>query len=280
MAAALAAGTGSVLGASPSVTAVLSNSEVAVGEMAQLEIRVTDAGQGGAAPGDISVDGLEIHQTGTSREFEMHNFNTTSSMTYNYTVLPLKPGTFKIPPQTFHAGNTTLRTPELTLRVSGLPSQPGTPNAAAKPGPGAASNRLAFAEIVVPKNTAYVGEIIPVVIRVAFATRANLTEPPEIAGQGFTMRKIQVPDQPQLENINGRKWEVLTFKTAMAPARPGKLEIGPAETEAIVTVPRRPGSSRNRSPLDIFDLDDSFFDPSSNLWSFGQQQRIKVRASR
>src|ERR1044071_73997 len=67
---------------SPSLTAVLSNSEVAVGETAELQIRVTGAGEANA-PDQIAVDGLEIRRTGTSRPFEMHNFNTTSSVIYN-----------------------------------------------------------------------------------------------------------------------------------------------------------------------------------------------------
>ena len=261
--------------ASPSVTAVLSNSEAAVGEIVQLEIRVTDGGQA-IVPGEIPVDGLEIHQTGTSRQFELHNFTTTSSVTYNYTILPLKPGVFHIPPQTVRAENTSLRTPELTLRVTGAPAQQGRPNSADTSDSN--SNRLAFAEIVVPKKTAYVGEIIPLVVRLGFATRAKLAEPPEISGQGFTVRKVQAPDQPQLENIGGRQWEMFTFKTAIAPARPGKLEIGPAETEALVAVPRRPGSPRSRSPFDIFNLDDPFSDPffRDAFGAFGQQQKIKV----
>src|SRR5438874_13098145 len=81
--------------ASPSVTAVLSNSDVVVGETVQLEMRLTDAGNA-AVPSEIAVDGLEIHRTGTSRQIEMRNFTTTSSVTYTYTVLPLKAGTFKI----------------------------------------------------------------------------------------------------------------------------------------------------------------------------------------
>src|SRR5438132_685468 len=80
---------------SPSVTAVLSNSEVAAGETVQLEIRVTGAGEA-ATPRDISIEGLEIHPTGTSRQFEMHNLSVSSSVTYSYTVLPLQAGTFKI----------------------------------------------------------------------------------------------------------------------------------------------------------------------------------------
>src|SRR5437867_9723493 len=82
----------------PSVTAVLSTSEAAVGETMKLQIRATGA-RNAEAPAKIAVDGLEIYRTGTSQQFEMNNFNVTSSVIYDYTILPTKAGTFKIPPQ-------------------------------------------------------------------------------------------------------------------------------------------------------------------------------------
>src|SRR5438552_7382247 len=99
---------------SPSVTAVLSNSEVAVGEMVELQIKVSGPGDA-RPPEEISVDGLEIHATGTSRQFEIHNFATSSSVTYNYTILPLRAGRFTIPPQIIRAVRQVLKTPELML---------------------------------------------------------------------------------------------------------------------------------------------------------------------
>jgi hypothetical protein len=262
--------------AAPSATAVLSNSDVVVGEMVQLEIRLTDAGSA-VVPSEIHVDGLEIHQTGTSRQFEMRNFTATSSITYNYTVLPLKAGAFKIPSQTVRVGGNSLQTPELTLRVSGAGSGQNPPNTAGGSSPNNA--RLAFAELIVPKKTAYIGEMIPVVVRLCFATRAKMTDLPEITAQGFTMQKLQIPEQPLPETINGKQWEVFTFKTAIAATRPGKFEIGPVRANALVAVPRRRGSSRSRSPFDIFNLDDPFLsdpffrDPFGNLT---QQERIPV----
>src|SRR4029077_11289070 len=98
----------------PSVTAVLSNSQAVVGETVELQIKVTGPGDA-RPPEEISIDGLEIHATGTSRQFEIHNFSTNSSVTYNYTILPLRAGRFAIPPQTVRAGGKILRTPELAL---------------------------------------------------------------------------------------------------------------------------------------------------------------------
>src|SRR6266480_3019567 len=173
---------------SPSVTAVLSNSETVVGGTLELQIKVTGPGDA-RPPEEISIDGLEIHATGTSRHFEIHNFATNSSVTYNYTVLPLRAGRFAIPPQTVRAGGKVLRTPELVLNVADSPAH------ASGAGPSrhgqsqsVAAGDLIFAELIVPKKIAYVGEIVPVQIRMGFdpRVRPRLIEPPEITGQGFT----------------------------------------------------------------------------------------------
>src|ERR1043166_812670 len=107
---------------SPSVTAVLSNSEAVVGETVELQIKVTGPGDA-RPPEEISIDGLEIHATGTSRQFEIHNFMTSASGTYNSTVLPLRAGRFAVPPQTVRAGGKLLRTPELILNVADAASR-------------------------------------------------------------------------------------------------------------------------------------------------------------
>src|SRR6266540_5322756 len=156
---------------SPSVTAVLSNSEATVGETVELQIKVVGPGDA-RPPEEISIDGLEIHSTGTSRQFEIHNFSSSSSVTYNYTILPLRAGRFTIPPQTVRAGGSLLRTPELTLNVADAPGR----SSAARPSRGTQSQSvrasdLVFAELVVPKKTAYVGEVVPVQIRIGCDAR-------------------------------------------------------------------------------------------------------------
>src|SRR5437868_13742460 len=264
---------------SPSVTAVLSNSEVAVGETVELQIKVSGPGDA-RPPEEISVDGLEIHATGTSRQFEIHNFATNSSVTYNYTVLTLRAGRFTIPPQTVQAGGKILRTPELALNVADAPGQQTKtrPGRSTQSQPTSAGD-LVFAELVVPKKTAYVGEIVPVQIRMGFDARVHprLTEPPDITGQGFTSQKLQQSSQ-NLETINGRPFEVVTFKTAIAAARAGKFEIGPVKAKAQVVVPRRRNAPRSRSPFDLFDLDDPFSDPffSNPFAQFGERRDISL----
>src|SRR3989449_3018525 len=268
---------------SPGVTAVLSNSEIVVGETVELQIKV--AGPGDARPPEeISVDGLEIHATGQSRQFEIHNFATSSSVTYNYTILPLRAGRFTIPPQTVRAGGNLLKTPELTLNVADSPSRPsGVRPSRGTQTQSVRASDLVFAELIVPQKTAYVGEIVPVQIRMGFdpRVRPRLIEPPEITGQGFTAQKLQESGQSS-ETINGRPFDVVTYKTAIAAARAGKFEVGPVKAKAQVLVPRPRSAprSRSRSPFDLFELDDPFSDPffSNPFAQIGERREIEIKS--
>ena len=244
----------------PSVTAVLTSSETEVDRPVQLQIKVS-GGSGATPPNDIAVDGLDIRYSGQSQLVEGRNFQFTYSFVYNYTILPLKAGTFKIPPQIIRTGSGNLRTPELTLNVA--------PNdgSAARSGRSAGAideRNLVFAELIVPRKTAYVGEMVPVEIRLGFNTRvrAKLIDGPDLRGQGFTTQRMPQPQQ-SVETNDGRAYQVITFKTAIAAARSGQFEIGPIEAKALVQVPRRSGS-RLRSPFDLFDMNDPFADPLFN----------------
>src|SRR5438132_3577127 len=271
---------GSTFADSPSVTAVLSNSEIVVGETVELQIKVTGPGDA-QPPEEISVDGLEIHATGQSRQFEIHNFATSSSVTYNYTILPLRDGRFTIPSQTVRAGGKLLRTPELILNVADAPgrSSSGRPSRGTQ-SQSVSAGDLLFAELIVPKKVAYVGAIVPVQIRMGFdpRVRPRLIEPPEITGQGFTAQKLQQSGQTS-ETINGRPYDVVTYKTAIAAARAGKFEVGPVKAKAQVIVPRRRSAPRSRSPFG-FDLDDPFSDPffSNPFAQMGERREVEIKS--
>src|SRR4051794_23350193 len=155
----------------PSVTAVLTESQTAVGRPVQLEIQVKGASNP-KPPGEISVDGLEIRSAGVSRQYQMNNFSVSYSFTYNYIVTPLKVGTFTIPSQTVQAGGSTLRTPELTLHVvdsGGAQANPRSGRGAGgrgNAGGGAVDPaNIGFVEMMLPKAVAYVGEMVPVQLR-------------------------------------------------------------------------------------------------------------------
>ena len=244
--------------ASPTVTAVLSNSNTVVGQPIQLQIKVTGSSSA-KPPGQIFVEGLDIRYTGQSQLLEGHNFQFTYSFIFNYTVMPMKAGSFKIPPQMVEAGGSALHTPELTVQVADsgntqLPRSSSRSSGAIDP------NKIAFAELILSKTTAYVGEMIPAVLRIGVNIRTppEALNPPEITGQGFTAEKMR-DQKPTIESIDGKTFQVFTFKTALSPARSGKIEVGPVQITASVRMPRN--QSRNpQMPRDLFDPNDPFMD--------------------
>ncbi len=253
-----------------------------VGEMVEMQIRISGGGEA-SVPRDIPVDGLEIHQTGTSRQVEMQNFDVSQSVTYSYSILPTKSGTFRIPPQTVKVGGSSFQTPGLELTVAAGSSPNQANQSGRNPTAQTVNAKLAFSDITVTKPVAYVGEAIPVEIRVGFNSRVphQLLNEPEIAGQGFTIQKLQSSGRSRMEAINGANYEVITFKTAIAPTRTGKLEIGPAQAPAGVVIPRQRGSGRQlQSPFDRFNLDDLFNDPffADAYSAFGEQRKIAVKS--
>src|SRR5437762_7859638 len=274
---------------SPSITAVLSNSEATVGETVELQVNVTGPGDT-QAPEEIAVTGLEIYRTGENAssqlKFGAGGMQVTKTVTYTYTVLPKNAGKFTIPQQAIRVGNNVLRTPELTLNVADTPGRA----TGARPSRGAQTQsqsvragELMFAELIVPKKVAYVGEIVPVQIRMGFdpRIRPRLIEPPVISGQVFTAEKLQQSGQTS-ESINGRPYDVVTYKSAIAAARAGKFELGPVKAKAQVLVPRARSAprTRSRSPFDLFDLEDPFSDPffSNPFAQMGERREVEIKS--
>ena len=263
--------------ADPSVTAVLTESETAVGRPVQLQIQVSGVSNP-KPPGEINVDGLEIRSAGVSRQYQLNNFSMSYSFTYNYMVMPLKTGTFRIPTQTIDAGGKTLHTPELTLNVvaaSGQSPRSGRSNSG-RDTAHIDPSQIGFVEMVLPKTTAYVGEMVPVQVRLGLNMRApveSLGQGVQIGGQGFTAQKMTDPRQT-VENVNGRSYQVFIFNTAISAARTGKLEIGPAEINPVVRVARA-GRGNPSLPRDLFD--DPFFNNFFNDPAFAPSMPKEVQ---
>lgn len=241
--------TGSALAAGPSITAALSNSETTTERPVQMQIKVTGA-RNITPPREINVDGLEIRLTDTQQSFEMRNLSSMeSSLIFGYTIMATRTGDFTIPPQELRTPSGTLRTPELTLHVV----DGGAPRGSSIPPPSGSGTGTTFAELIVPKKSAYVGEIIPVVIRIGLsATRqwSALPDPPEFESQGFTVQKLVGRGQDTV-NINGQPYHLLTFKTAVSPTRAGKLQLGPVHYRVGVLTTSRFVDPYFANPSDV-----------------------------
>jgi len=254
--------------ADPAAVASLSRSNTAAGVPVELRIEVTEA-RNAEVPGEIPVDGLEIVQQGKSTQFQLMNGQFTSRTVYTYRVTPEREGTFTIPSVVVEAGGRKLRTQELPLKVDAAAAG----SAGATPDAGSQLRDMLFGDLVVPKETAYVGELVPVEVRIFVLddgrVRPQAERGPAIQADGFTQKPFLRAREVE-EQIKNRPFRVTVFQTHLTPAKAGNLEVGPGTLPVVVQV-AAPGRSSN--PMDAFFDDDFFRNPLQRF----QQQRVQIQ---
>ena len=265
----------------PSITATLSSNTASIGETVELQIVVSGAEQTAAPP--IQVAGLNIQYVGASTSVQIINFNVSRSVTHTYTVLPQRPGTFTIPALVLDVAGKKVSTRPLTLTVTGQAAPQGQPQPApgqqqqsAQAAPAQTGGKLAFAEWVIPKTTLYVGEAVPAQLRlyVDSQVRWDLQQMPSASGDGFVLQKFP---QPRKETVQreGRNYDLLIFKTALIPAKSGKLTVPATDVNFIAVLPQR-RQRRNVPRMPGFPdmFNDPFFDNA-----FSPPQQVKTQTS-
>src|ERR1700719_492206 len=217
--------------AETSISASLSESITEVDHPVQLEIKVENARI--TRPPNVSAPGLSINFAGTSSRTQILNFQASYITTFTYIVTPTKEGVFEIPSIEVSAGGKVYRTSSLVLKVIHQNSN----NADQQP----SADKPYFAELVVPKESAYVGEQIPIELRFYFNERIQYQPYPQgqypiIDGEGFVTKKYPEPSEKQFE-LSGRPYHVVVYKTALTGVKPGKLELQSATQSFLVSTP-------------------------------------------
>ncbi len=217
--------------AETSISASLSESVTDVDHPVQLEIKIENARI--TRPPTVSANGLSINFAGTSSRTQILNFQASSVTTFTYIVTPTKEGVFEIPPIEVSAGGKVSRTASLTLKVVHENSN----NADRSTN----SDKPYFAELVVPKETAYVGEQIPIELRFYFNQRMQYQPYPQgqyplIDGEGFVIKKYSEPAEKQFDS-NGRVYHVVVYKTGLTGVKPGKLDLQSATQSFLISSP-------------------------------------------
>ncbi len=245
-----------------SVTANVSSTSTSVDDPIRLTITVTGA-RNANIPAHIDADGLDINLQGKSQRFELSSgFGATMSTVMTYLVTPQKAGKFTIPSITLEAGGQSYMTKPIEITV-----EKGSGGNRANADDDGSTTPKIFAELLLPKDTAYVGEIVPVEVRFYFDSSITFQlnppgQSPQIDGEGFT--KLRFP-QARLEqkSIKGHDYRVLAYQTSLVAAKSGDLTVGPASLNFVVGMPQK---RRQRSPFD----DPFGGDPFANF--FGNQR--------
>ncbi|MGA7216357.1 MAG: BatD family protein [Terrimicrobiaceae bacterium] len=242
--------------------AELSQDYAAVGQPVRLNISVSGA-RGSQVPQQLHVDGLDARFIGKSEQMQWQlnggGVSSNSTATYSYLIVPLRQGEFTIPAIPVTVGGKTIKTSPLTLRVAGgqgvpvLPAIPvprgqaGRQNVSPPPpaqatprsrGSQSDEKKIAFGDLIIPKKTIYVGEVVPIELRFYFDAGypVRLPDRPSFSGDGFTVMRFSKPIEKQQE-VDGRTYNVVIFQTAISAAKAGTLEVSPATLESQIQLP-------------------------------------------
>jgi hypothetical protein len=267
------------------ITAKLSRNQTSVGIPVQFMVEV-DGSTNVILPQSIPVEGLQIQRTGQQTRVEIINFRMKTSAVYSFTIYPDREGVFEIPSIDVTVDGKLERTRPLELRVDAgspgtqvqraIPVTPGQGIPGQAPPPATNLNadpseeRLAFAEIILPKESVFVGEVVPVEVRFYFNQGYQFEisgNRPSFSGEGFTVQRLPDPQRSE-QQVGNANYHVFSFRTSITPLKSGQIEIPAVTLDCITRVPMS-------SMGNIDDIFDQFFG-GSGMPGLGQARQLTV----
>ncbi len=220
-------------------TAALEGDTITLGESVRLGLTFEGA-QPKDPPAPPGIANLQITYNGQASQFQIVNGQSTSSITYNFTVTPRQAGDYLIPAMSLNAGGQQLTSQPLRLKVL----KPGAP----PPGAVVSDTEPAFLKLVLPKTNVYLGEIITGELQFYFRQGVQLADQPRITGlpaEGLSFGKITPGTQRQAQ-IGNAVFTVIPASVALTAIKTGPLSVGPITALVVIQLP-----SANRQ-RDIF----------------------------
>ena len=236
--------------------------QVIVGKPFQLTYSVNQRAKDLRAPEFKDFDYVAGPYTSQSSSTSFVNGKRTSSftLTYTYTLMPNKEGSFTIPPATIKVDGDSYTSNG--VRITVLPpdnvsaTKSNTSNHT-KSTPREADNATAeniFMRTLVSKTRVHEQEAILLSYKLYFAgvdvaQLTNNTRIPEF--KGFLKQDLELGEiQTELEHYNGRNYQTaVLYRTLLFPQRSGDITIDPAQFEALLRVQNR---AQVRSIFDDF----------------------------
>lgn len=236
--------------------------QVIMGRPFQLTYSVNQRAKDLRAPEFADFDYIAGPYTSQSSSTTFVNGKRTSSfnLTYTYTLVANKEGSFTIPAATIKVDGEQYTSNGVRIKV--LPAdQPDTrsntqsQNSASTPtNSSSSSSENIFMRTLVSKTHVHEQEAIMLTYKLYFAgvdiaQLTNNTELPEF--KGFLKQELELGEiQTELEHYNGRNYQTaVLYRTILFPQRSGDIVIDPARFEALVRVQNR---AQVRSIFDDF----------------------------
>ena len=242
--------------------------QVIMGKPFQLTYTVNQRGKDLRAPEFTDFDYVAGPYTSQSSSTSFVNGKRTSSftMSYTYTLVASKEGSFTISPATIKVGGETYTSNGVRITVL-PPDQPSNANVASQQHnanntsttsqqreANNATEGNIFIRTLVSKTKVHEQEAILLSYKLYFAgvdvaQFTNNTRLPEF--KGFLKQELEMGEiQTELEHYNGRNYQTaILYRTLLFPQRSGDIHIEPAQFEAILRVQNR---AQVRSIFDDF----------------------------
>ena len=235
--------------------------QVIMGRPFQLSYSVNQRAKDLRAPEFVDFDYVAGPYTSQSSSTSFVNGKRTSSfnLTFTYTLMANKEGTFTIPPASIKVDGDTYTSNgvRITVLPQDEPDEASQPSNASANQPREASNVGAeniFLRTLVSKTTVHEQEAILLSYKLYFAgvdvaQFTNNTRIPEF--KGFLKQEFESGEiQTELEHYNGRNYQTaILYRTLLFPQRSGDIAIEPAQFEAVLRVQNR---AQVRSIFDDF----------------------------
>ena len=244
--------TGTGWSADIQVTASIDKQELTLEDSVNFSI-VVEGTRSAPPPQLPPLDSFKVRPRGSSSSFQIINGDRSSSITYNFTLLPKEAGTFTIGPATVEIEGGKYRTAPITLIVK-------EPSAIPDP------SREVFAEIVVSNKKPYVQEQVTATLRIYHRVEIRNLKA-DIKFSGFREEALKDPVQ-NTRIVNGIRYLSYEISTALFPLRPGKMKI-PTSIIELDQVDR----SRGGQPPGSFDP----FGQGSIFNNFGRLKHKTLR---
>lgn len=246
--------------------------KIGLGQSVQLGLTF-DGSQNMPVPQLSTIEGFRVRYLGPSTRMSIVNGQSTSSVTYVFTLLPTKTGNFKIGPFEFEHKGDTYHANAIDIEVLEAAVQPNN-QAGESFSPGKDLNDRMRLTIELPRNKIYLNEIIPVTIKLRINELGlRNIQFPQFNHEGFSVGEFERPRQYQ-DVIDGLNYEIVEFETSLFGLKPGEFRLGPATVQCDLVV-RKP---TNRQALSSFD---DFFnaDVFDNIFSAHQIYPMTLKSA-
>jgi len=212
-------------------TASVDRKEITLEDSVNFSIVVE--GTQSASPPDLPpLDSFTVRARGSSSSFQIINGDRSSSITYNYVLLPKKTGTFTIAPATISIDGKPYRTAPITLIVKKASARANAP-------------RMIFAKMVVSNKKPFVQEQITATLQVFHIFQIRNIDV-NIGFPGFREESLKEPVQ-NTRIVDGIRYSTYEISTSLFPMRPGKVEI-PAQIIELDQVDRTRAGRYQETP--------------------------------